>query len=90
MLIKVTEDHIKAGVQNNACECPVALALALGGLKDLYELIEVQGLFVYLWDSADRPEHVTVPLPRIAQDFVRDFDSSKDVSPFEFEFDVPE
>lgn len=75
MRIKVTEIHIRLGKEGEPCLCPVALALRDAG----FWRAEV-GSNEVTYDGA------LIPLPDEAHDFICDFDTYKDVTPFEFDF----
>ena len=73
MLIQVTKDDIKNGKRLNECQCPIALAFKRNGFKS----VKVTGLCVEL-------EGFEFELPFEAEQFVKEFDTKKNVYPFEF------
>ncbi|KKL76959.1 hypothetical protein LCGC14_2039660 [marine sediment metagenome] len=83
--INVTKRDITEG---NEMDCPVTRALrrALGVRKNsrLGDSLRVGSLTIYYlvedeWDEID-----LATMPKIAQDFVRDFDRNRTVKPFSF------
>ena len=75
--IKVGRKHIANGIKEDAEYCPIALAMQGAGLK----LVDVQPEnATYYRDSY----YHNVPLPVEAKIFVNEFDSGKNVMPFEF------
>jgi hypothetical protein len=80
MQIKVTQQHIDAGIKLLCDACPVALALseATGGMH-----WGVTG-----WAAWERNTHRrAITLPRAVLQFVTDYDRGEPVEPFEFTFD---
>lgn len=88
--IAVTADHIKRGVAREYCGCPIALAIN--------EKIEKSG-YIAIVANRVRFKHTIIhdkeilfseTIPRVASDFIGNFDSGRPVEPFEFEVDLPE
>lgn len=84
--IAVTEADIReASFRRDAedyremCECPVAQAV-----RKLHPDWSVAASFI------DRGLCDTIPLPREAKDFIKQFDHEQSVEPFEFEIEVEE
>ncbi len=74
--------------------CPIALAL-----KDIFPEAFVSGNYIHLFGSEDENNvaNLEIPLPKVAQDFVRLFDSlstnpgARPLLPeFEFEISIPD
>lgn len=85
--VKVTQEMINTGVQSNSSMCPVALAAssALGkyvswGLRT----------GTALSSSISNNKLVLLSGSDAVEDFVRAFDSGKEVKPFEFDMEVSE
>lgn len=75
MTIHVTQDDISRGLKNDCCRCPIALAIEPFGRR----------LFVNEYSiSYDRFEEYGIELPKIAVQFIEDFDDYKPVKPFSF------
>jgi hypothetical protein len=79
MEITVTQAHIDAGIAGAPGSCPIALAIK--SLKPEY--IKDRRLGVGL-GYVHIPERRSIPLPRVARDFIRAFDDGKKVEPFTF------
>ena len=79
MKIKVTQQHIDAGIKKKCLYCPVALAI-----KDVFptEYVNVSDLYVRIGDNV-------YDLFPIVTRFILDFDYGYPVSPFEFELGAP-
>jgi hypothetical protein len=76
MLIRVTEEHIKAGKPDNCRFCPIAIAIT-EALEHKY-IVVVKPKLCYTCGRV-------FALPEIARNFIRSFDLGKHVEPFEFE-----
>ncbi|KKN06533.1 hypothetical protein LCGC14_1076170 [marine sediment metagenome] len=74
MIVNVTQDHIKRGIQDDMCSCPIALALlpSMGGVTVAREYVATR-------------DHGEFDLPPEAQQFIRDFDAGWMVYPISFE-----
>lgn len=74
--VNVTKAHIRDGVQSDACNCPIALALKDALFTEYAVVVEdgitVNGKVNFSTDRKDRK-------------FIRDFDSGKPVKPYWFE-----
>lgn len=81
MRICVTEDDIKSGRPRSSRCCPIALSLKRLGLG-LENSIAVGRYYVEVGAGT------LLPLPPTATRFIRDFDTGKQVAPFEFEFEL--
>jgi len=77
--VQVTDRHIANGHKSSCSFCPVALALTEVGWRGI-----VVGTDSFAVDSGA----LTIPLPKIAQDFISDFDHDRPVKPFDFEIPV--
>lgn len=75
MTIHVTQEHINCGLKNDCCRCPVALAIAPFGPR-----LFVQGECL----TYDRFNVDGIKLPKIAVQFIEDFDKQCPVEPFSF------
>jgi hypothetical protein len=89
-LVKVTDKHIKAGVERDCVLCPVALAVAdavdaagaiglpgSSAYADLYLIsVRVPGSEAPIWYASAPPE---------VEAFIHRFDGGETVEPFEFE-----
>ena len=84
MRIKVTPEHINKGIGRHCLYCPMALAMRDAGLD--VEVIQSGRVSI-------RPEGWLSPylarLPKVACDFIIDFDCGESVGPFEFELELP-
>jgi hypothetical protein len=80
MLIHVTAEHIRHGLREDPCNCPVALAVteALGTQAEVG---------VTVLELPDRGRKKAL-LPPGVWTFIKDFDSAKVVRPFSFELDL--
>lgn len=81
MTITVTKQHIKHGRHNDACLCPIALALAEQCPVEQGDEWVVGPEFI-VCNSAMHD------LPELAQQFIADFDNKREVKPFSFEVNV--
>lgn len=82
--IKVTDECIKAGVRQNACDCPIALAVRNVMKDDVHFRVGPD----YIYISGNPYEDIGLPLDAML--FIRDFDNNKPVLAFEFEVDISE
>jgi len=84
--VGVTAEDIKKGKPRDEQNCPVALATnrAFGNL--LEGCLSIQQSFASLRVPGEASERTT-QLPDEAVQFIRDFDGSADVKPFEFYLD---
>jgi len=91
MLIKVTEEDIAAGKDNDGDSCPIALACK----REIKEAIRVSHsaiYFPYTFNDATPfvPDIDRVCwLPKTAIGFIQLFDNGLKVDPFEFEIEYP-
>ena len=77
--VKVLQHHIDSGRQSNEFYCPIALAMRDIGLVQC-KVGDVNAYYGYGLHMR------TMPLPKEACDFIRDFDNDRSVAvPFEFE-----
>lgn len=81
--VKVTQEHIGAGVAESCRSCPVALALQDAGYPRA-----VVANFIFL--DAHDPDSRLLRTPASVVRFVHRFDSGQTVEPFEFQLEVPE
>lgn len=83
MKVTVTQEHIDQGIIKSAHQCPIAQALKA---KNKRSVIVGPDQFSFLGHNPLEPwlqvDHYT--LPKIAQKFIRQFDSGILVQPFEF------
>lgn len=75
MIIKVTEKHIYLGQRESADSCPVALAVTEAIKTEVS--IDTDSISLDSWKTS-------TTLPRSAKRFIRNFDNSKPVKPFNF------
>lgn len=79
MVIEVTQDDIDKGVKNNACQCPVARAIARGTeeewVVDSHSLVRMRDARV--WHT-----------PPAAYWFINRYDQGESVEPFTFELPI--
>jgi hypothetical protein len=79
MIVNVTQKHIDSGVNGAPGFCPIALAI-----KDLKpEYIKDRRLGVGLY-FVHIPDRASIPLPKVARDWIRAFDNGRKVKPFAF------
>ncbi len=81
MKIKVTKTHIKNGMRDSSCFCPIALAVkkiikppSARDVEVEYHLCRINNLYYRL--------------PQTAREFITAFDNGHHVEPFEFELDL--
>lgn len=82
--VTVTKCDIEKGFKGSAFSCPIALALDRKTIHTPhvgFGSVEMRGL--YGGEFFDY-----VPLPQKAKDFVKNFDSGKQVKPFRFTLEV--
>lgn len=84
MIISVTEDDIKNGRRNQCSDCPIALAL----FRALGWEIGINRNYIKISQWYAKIGFVSYLLPKEASIFVCDFDSKKEVLPFEFNLDI--
>lgn len=80
MIIKVTEQDIERGSRVFSDHCPVALAInrATGRHAIVYHhAIKIGEL-----------SRIEYPVPDKVREFIQDFDSGKEVQPFEFDLEL--
>lgn len=77
LTVKVTADDIEKGERGNPCFCPIAQAVRRELDLQVPHLTEVGELCMIVRSATFR-------LPDTARKFVDDFDSGRDVEPFEF------
>jgi hypothetical protein len=100
--IKVTKDILElskeCGVHEDAATIGKNCAIALT-LKDLFPNVFVSGDDIFPFGKEDKnPSHnITIPMPKIARDFVKVFDSLSAIHnlrlrlpEFEFAIDIPD
>lgn len=85
MLIHVNKEDILAGIPMSSCRCPIALAITRElDARD----VNVGDIFVSINGSR------IIPLPHVAQDFIKKFDSDhlsgRLMEEFSFELEVPD
>lgn len=78
MRIAVTQEDIEQGQRVQSQKCPIALALKRAGATDVSV-----GRVTAMVDGTH------YHLPTVVEQFVADFDSGKEVEPFEFELLYP-
>jgi hypothetical protein len=76
MIISVTQKHIDDGLRGNCSKDPIALSLLDAGFKKV-------------WVSPDalRLDDKVYEMPGIVAVFIRDFDNTRFVDPFEWELE---
>ena len=79
--VKVEDYHIKCGVPGTGGFCPIALAVT--PLLPAGQTAVVTRICVAVWSGQQILD--TYDLPNEASRFTMDFDSGKQVSPFEFD-----
>lgn len=81
MIIKVTQEDIDKGIQKDCEQCPIARAMrrAFGCNVQITSIIYRKNDGILAYGPHGMPDIVT--------SFIRDFDSSLKVTPFEFEVD---
>lgn len=83
LTIKVGQRHIDKGRKCISHSCPIALAIA-EHLKDAtYVSVSDETIFINY-----HGHEATYQTPIIAANFIKDFDASEKVEPFEFELEV--
>ena len=75
--MKIIEEDIKNGVPHNGIACPIANAIRRK-YPDAQIIVDRTGTHVKIND-------LVYPLPKEAQDFVVNFDTTRKGEPFEFE-----
>lgn len=90
MKIQVTRAHIDEGERSNCRHCPVARAIQELLREPLYVHVDQVEFIIYGPRTGPGPDlkHYG-PLPRLAGQFVIDFDYSRRVYPFWFELEIP-
>lgn len=81
--VSVNWDDITNGQPERNDACPIALALHRLGLKDV--CIEPHEISYY---NRDTTENYTAAVPRIAEQFINDFDRIHYAKPIEFLIDL--
>ena len=76
--INVTQECIDKGIKGSPSSCPIAIA----SNRVLAEPVSIGIYHMWIDNSSTR-------LPSSAFKFRKDFDASKDVSPFSFDIDLP-
>lgn len=79
MKITVTQEHIEDGKAEDELACPIALALRQQTNEDLA---------VFSFDAFRSGVSKSIPLPKIASDFINAFDYDKPVEPFTFDLPI--
>lgn len=84
MKIEVKQEHIEKGKRQDACHCPVALAI-----KDT---VKVKFVYVHLFEINLKKKWarkaVEITLSKKVEKFVKKFDDGKKVKPFSFELKI--
>jgi hypothetical protein len=81
-LVRVTAEHIAAGIASNCFRCPAALAV-LQALGDPGDRVEVRHHCVFLYLAGGRRYRADSPVE--LSRFIDAFDDGERVEPFEFE-----
>lgn len=76
--VDITEGDIKRGIRNSVKYCPIALALTGLGLEG----VNVRGRWA--WHRGNDLVTQQINLPRLAVDFINEFDAGHEVKPFSF------
>lgn len=71
--IEVTDEDIRQGVKGQCGRCPIALAAARAGIKD-----------VTVGSYTMKIKHLFIHLPRNVSEFINRFDDGLPVQPFSF------
>lgn len=79
--VDVTQEDIDHGEIGECETCPIARAISRAVGKTALVIADN-----FCFDHNDMTDY---PLPKVASDFVRQFDSGVDVSPFSFPISVP-
>ena len=102
MLIDVTEEHIKDGIREDECNCPIALAVCDAVLADMPEgykhpnvitVVHDEDIQVYYLNGREIEYQFNIS-PKVKGDwdyigeFISEFDGNHYVEPFEMEFEV--
>ena len=85
MKIRVTREDIDNGEAGDCDRCPVALALLRHTNADE---VTVGNCGVDIFHDSGLVVDYGVDLPEVARDFIKKFDTGRDVEPFEFEVDI--
>lgn len=80
MIISVTTSMIAQGDRCNGACCPLALAIKAFGYDDVMVVTDHVDFYDEFGGVC-----ATLPLPSVAQRFVRQFDDNRTVEPFEFD-----
>lgn len=83
-VVKVTDRNIVNGEKSSALRCSIALAMK----EWIPRLTVVQVTYYYAYLTFDSIPEYRIPLPNKVTDFIRDFDSGKEVEPFEFKLNI--
>lgn len=86
MRVHVRAEHIRHGLRDNACDCPVALAL-LEAFEERPGRIEVTRMWFLLGRMIDGDQR-KISLPDVVSTWIRRFDSGRHVEPFEFDIEL--
>ena len=84
MRIRVTDHHILRGKPKCSGDCPIGLVI--GERVSPWWIVAITPYYANFYAINARVE---APLPESARDFVRRFDKSEPVEPFEFELPEP-
>jgi hypothetical protein len=83
MKIKVTQEHINAGIRNNPCKCPLALALNEATGREWY----VGGIW---FNHKEKRESTRFRVTDQMWRFIHAFDCESRVEPTEFNVPIEE
>lgn len=78
MIVRVTQELIDGGSKDNCKKSPVAMALCVATGRPAF-------VESWRWRHEGMMENLWMPLPFKARMFIRLFDRSEPVAPFEFE-----
>jgi hypothetical protein len=89
--VRVKAKHINGGVAKDCSRCPVAKALIDVGFKAVYAspyVFEVASSQRTLNNYSSK-KRAALSTPKVARDFMRDFDQHLHVKPFTFTLEIP-
>ena len=104
MLIDVTKNHIKNGVREDECNCPIALAVCDAvefelsdndiEFNNIITVVHDDNIAIYYYTPDKEYEYQFNISPKkkdnwsIISDFIFHFDKDRDVEPLDMEFEV--
>lgn len=86
--INVTNDDIWDGERDDCENCPIAKAIGRVINPDFY--FRVQHAYIVISRRPSKVCLAQILMPKIATNFIIDFDSRKGTSPFSFEIEISE